>query len=155
MEIEIRRLGPGDEAAVFAAAHLLDGPPDDDATSRFLAEPTHHMLVAYDLGGRAVGFVSGIEITHPDKGTELLLYELGVDELVRRRGIGGRLVRALHALARELRCTSLWVLVDDDNDAALATYASAGARTDASPRLLEWDVDGPPAVTGDAPPGGS
>ncbi len=34
--------------------------------------------------------VSGVELTHPDKGTEMFLYELGVAERFRGRGIGRR-----------------------------------------------------------------
>jgi len=48
MDIEIRRLGPEDEHAVHAAAVLFDRTPDRDATRRFLDEPTHHLLIAYD-----------------------------------------------------------------------------------------------------------
>lgn len=138
MEIAIHRLGPGDDDAVAAAQHLFDGPADPAATRRFLAESNHHLLIAYARARRPVGFVSGVEITHPDKGTELLLYELGVDAPVRRRGIGQRLVAAFAALARERGCTGMWVLVDDDNVPALATYAAAGGRPASSPRLLEW-----------------
>jgi hypothetical protein len=79
---EIRRLGPGDDALVVAAGHLFDGPARPDATARFLAEPGHHLLVAYD-GERPVGMVTGVETTHPDKGTEMFLYELAVDETAR------------------------------------------------------------------------
>ena len=87
MPVEIRRLAPGDEAAVLAAGHLFDGPPRPEATARFLAEPTHHLLVAYE-DGEPAGFVTGVETTHPDKGTEMFLYEIGVDEPARRRGTG-------------------------------------------------------------------
>jgi ribosomal protein S18 acetylase RimI-like enzyme len=138
MDIEVRCLGPGDEEAVHAARPLFDDRPEPPATRRFLAEPTHHLLVAYDDGERPVGFVSGVELTHPDKGTEMLLYELGVDEPARGRGVGRTLVRALAALARERGCYDMWVLADADNAAARATYASAGGREASAPVLLEW-----------------
>jgi [ribosomal protein S18]-alanine N-acetyltransferase len=125
--VEIRALGPGDDAAVVAAQHLFDGPADPAATARFLADPGHHLLLAYD-DEHPVGFVSGIEVTHPDKGTEMFLYELAVDEPARRRGIGRALVEALTALAHERGCYGAFVFVDDDNAPALATYRSAGAR---------------------------
>ena len=135
--MEIRRLGPGDEAAVHAAAGLFDGPPREDATRRFLSEPGHHLLFAFE-DGRAVGFVSGVETTHPDKGTEVFLYELAVDEPFRRRGIGSALVRALADLARERDCYGMWVAVDHDNEAALATYRSTGA--EGSPTVaMVWE----------------
>jgi ribosomal protein S18 acetylase RimI-like enzyme len=140
MDVEIRRLGPGDEQAVHAAAHLFDKQPEADATRRFLAEPTHHLLIAYDAEGRPVGYVSGVETTHPDKGTELFLYELAVDEPIRRHGIGRALVRAFERLARERGCYGMWVLADADNDAARATYTSAGAAVASQPVMLEWDT---------------
>ena len=46
----------------------------------------------------------------------MFLYELGVDEPVRRRGIGSSLVEALAELARERGCYGMWVLTDEDND---------------------------------------
>lgn len=138
MKIEIRQPGPGDQEAVLAGAALFDNPPDPEATKRFLTEPTHHLLIAFDGDERAVGFISGVEVTHPDKGTELFLYELAVDEAARRQGVGRKLVEALEAVGRERGCYGMWVLTDDDNEAAMATYTRAGGR--ASPHLMfEWD----------------
>ena len=138
MSGEIRLLAAGDEDAVLAARALFDHEPDIDATRRFLAEPTHHLLVAYDAAGEPLGFVTGVELTHPDKGTEMFLYELGVDESARRRGVGRTLVQALAALAREQGCYDMWVLADADNDAAQATYTGAGGKEASRPVLLEW-----------------
>ncbi len=136
--MNIVRLGPGDDAIITHAAHLFDGPPQAGATARFLTEPGHHMLVAsHDV--EPVGFVSGVEITHPDKGTELMLYELAVEERSRRRGIGRALVRALAALGRERGCRNLFVLADGDNDAALATYAFGEARRQDDVVMITWE----------------
>ena len=71
-------MGPRDAKRVSEAAHLFDNPPLPDALKRFLADPTHHLLIAYSADEPA-GFVSGVEVTHPDKGTEMFLYELAVD----------------------------------------------------------------------------
>ena len=98
--MDVRALGPGDEEAVVAAQHLFDGPSDAAATARFLADSNHHLLVAYDPDDRPVGFISGVEMTHPDKGTEIFLYELAVAEDAQRRGVGRELVEALAARAR-------------------------------------------------------
>src|SRR3954452_15377100 len=124
--MDIRALGEGDDAAVAAAQHLFDGQSDPGATARFLADPNHHLLVGYDDADRPVGFVSGVEMTHPDKGTEMFLYELAVDEPARGRGTGAALVEALAALARERGCYGMWVGTEPDNDAARRTYARAG-----------------------------
>jgi len=92
--VEIVRMGPHDAKRVSAAAHIFDNPPVPDALKRFLADPTHHLLIAYSADEPA-GFVSGVEVTHPDKGTEMFLYELAVDTAHRHHGIGTALVRAL------------------------------------------------------------
>ena len=139
MEVDIRSHGAGDEQAVIAAGELFDDPPDPGATRRFLAEPTHHLLVAY-AGDRPVGFVSGVETTHPDKGTEMFLYELGVDEPARRRGVGRALVAALAQVARERGCYGMWTGTEAGNDAALATYASAGAMASPGTVILDWKL---------------
>jgi ribosomal protein S18 acetylase RimI-like enzyme len=139
MDLDIRHLGPGDEAIVLASAALFDDPPEPVATRKFLAEPTHHMLVAYDGDDTPLGFVSGVETTHPDKGTEMFLYELGVDEDARGRGIGHALVEALAALARERGCYGMWVGTEPDNVAARRTYERAGARSTPAHLILEWD----------------
>ncbi len=137
--IEIRRMTIGDEALVMAAGVLFDGPADLPATERFLAEPGHHLLVALS-GGQPVGFVSGAELTHPDKGTEMFLYELAVGEGHRQQGVGGALVAALRDLTRSLGCYGMWVLTDRDNSAALATYLGAGAEAPSMHVLLNWDL---------------
>jgi ribosomal protein S18 acetylase RimI-like enzyme len=122
---------------IHAASALFDAPAQPDATARFLAEPGHHLLVAY-VGSEPAGIVSGVELTHPDKGTEMFLYELGVAEPHRGRGVGRRLVAALAALARESGCYGMWVLTDDENAAALAAYRAAGGVADSAPRMLTW-----------------
>jgi ribosomal protein S18 acetylase RimI-like enzyme len=122
---------------VEAAERLFDGPLDREATDRFLADPGHHLLLAYD-GLRPVGMVTGVELTHPDKGTEMFLYELGVDEGSRGRGLGTALVEALAAVALRRGCYGMWVLTDDDNAAAVGAYRAAGGSRPSDCLLLEW-----------------
>ena len=135
--MEIRRLRPGDDALVHAATALFDDEPEPAATARFLAAGDHHLLLAY-VDERPVGFVTGVETTHPDKGTEMFLYELGVDEAFRRRGIGTALVAALRDLAAERGCYGMWVLTDADNVAALGAYEAAGGRDPQPQMMLDW-----------------
>ncbi|MGX6603672.1 GNAT family N-acetyltransferase [Micromonosporaceae bacterium Da 78-11] len=132
-----------DAAEVHRAVDLFDSPPLGAATERFLADPGHHLLFAYDEKGRAVGMISGVEMTHPDKGTEMFVYELGVAPAARLQGIGAELVGALAELARRNGCYGMWVGTEVDNDAALATYRRAGAQDEAAFTLLNWDlIDG-------------
>jgi aminoglycoside 3-N-acetyltransferase I len=129
-----------DAAAVHLAADLFDAPPLAAATERFLTDPTHHLLFAYDGSGRAVGMISGVEMTHPDKGTEMFIYELAVAPAARLQGIGSRLVTELAAIARRNGCYGMWVGTEPDNGAALATYRRAGATEETTFTLLNWDL---------------
>ena len=139
--MEIRRATTVAEPA--AAEHLFDHPVRTEWAERFLASAGHHLLLAYEDGEDGVptpvGFVSGVETTHPDKGTEMFLYELAVAEPYRRRGIGRALVRGLAALARERGCYGMWVLVDTGNDAALAVYRGAAGKDDGTCSVVTWD----------------
>jgi ribosomal protein S18 acetylase RimI-like enzyme len=132
-----------DAAAVHAAVELFDGPPLEAATAAFLANPTHHLLFAYDDEDRAIGMVSGVETTHPDKGTEMFLYELEVASVARLQGVATALVRALASIARERGCYGMWVGTEAENAAALATYRKAGADEQAPFVLLSWDLTRP------------
>jgi ribosomal protein S18 acetylase RimI-like enzyme len=129
-----------DAAAVHRAAELFDAPPLPAATERFLAEAGHHLLFAYDDSGQAIGMISGVEMTHPDKGTEMFVYELGVAPAARLQGAATALVRALAGIARERGCYGMWVGTEPGNGAALATYRRAGATEEAPFVLLSWDL---------------
>lgn len=124
---------------VVAAGGLFDGPARPEAAADFLERPGHHLLLASADGDPVpVGFVSGVEMVHPDKGCEMFLYELGVDEAHRGRGVGTALVAALADLARSRGCYGMWVLTDDDNDAALAAYRRGGAGEESPHVMLTW-----------------
>ena len=138
VDVRIERIV--EAAEVHAAADLFDGPPLAEATERFLATAGHHLLLAYDDEGRAVGMITGVEMTHPDKGTEMFVYELSVVPEARRRGIGKALVTELAAIARRNGCYGMWVGTEPDNEAALATYRRAGADEEAPFTLLNWDL---------------
>ena len=82
--------------------------------------------------------VTGVEMTHPDKGTEMFLYELGVHEPFRGRGTGQALVSALASLARERGCYGLWVLTGTGNAAAQAACTRAGGTPEKSQLMFSW-----------------
>jgi ribosomal protein S18 acetylase RimI-like enzyme len=145
--VEIRRVDTPE--AFTAAGHLFDSAPLPEPTRRFLSDDRHHLLVAY-LDSVPAGFVTGVEMTHPDKGTEMFIYELGVDEPFQARGVGKALVAALGDLARERGCYGMWVVTDGGNAAALATYRT-GSVPEAGQVVLAWTFD--EAVAGQSAPG--
>jgi ribosomal protein S18 acetylase RimI-like enzyme len=127
-----------DVAAVKAAEALFDKSIQEDAAERFVSSEGHHLLLAYE-GAKPVGMITGVEMTHPDKGTEMFLYELGVDEDYRARGIGTRLVQALEQVARERGCYGMWVLTEQDNGAAQTAYERAGGRREDDQVMYSWE----------------
>jgi ribosomal protein S18 acetylase RimI-like enzyme len=135
--VEIIALGPGDTEGVMAAGPLFDHEPKPDAVERFLSDPNHHILLAYE-GEVPAGFVTGMEMTHPDKGTEMFLYELGVAEEYRRLGIGQSLVKRLAEIARSRGCYGMWVLTSESNEAAIGTFQKAGASGREESVLFSW-----------------
>lgn len=139
MSVSVRRLGPGDEDEVERFAAAFDGPIRPASVAAFLGDDRHHLLVA-SVDGEPAGFVSAVEILHPDKPTELFLNELGVDEPFRRRGAATALLDALKELGRSRGCSVIWVLTDEGNPAAMAAYRRAGGVWDGE-RHIMFEVD--------------
>jgi ribosomal protein S18 acetylase RimI-like enzyme len=138
MEIEIRRLEPGDEDVVQRLSANDEGfdvlgrttagypVPDRATASRLLNADYAHHLVAFD-GEEPVGHLLAYELLrrHGDE-PKMHLYEIGVREDYRRRGIGRRLVEHFAELCRERGARRAFVLTDEANEAAMAFYAAAG-----------------------------
>jgi ribosomal protein S18 acetylase RimI-like enzyme len=68
----------------------------------------------------------------------MFLYELAVDEAHQRQGLGRALVEELAALARRRGCYGMWVITDQENAAARATYASTGADAEHGQVVFVW-----------------
>jgi ribosomal protein S18 acetylase RimI-like enzyme len=128
-------------AAVAEAEHLFDDPVDDAASGAFLGDERHHLLIAY-VGDDPAGFVTGVELFHPDKSKpEMFLYELGVDEAYRGRGVATALLLRLVGLCRERGCGSMFALTDEDNAAARATYTKARGEAQPAGIMFTWALD--------------
>jgi len=142
-EIRVLRTRPGDEHEVARFAEAFDYDVDPNQTRRLLADPRHHLLLAY-LGPRPAGFVSAVEVFHPDKAPELFLNEIGVVEAAQRHGVARALIENLKQVGRDLGCVNLWVLTDADNLAARNLYRTTGGRESVDPSLMyEYDLTGP------------
>jgi ribosomal protein S18 acetylase RimI-like enzyme len=140
--VTIQRLGRDDAAELERFASAFDGPPVGAQTRAFLEDPRHHLLVA-EVDGEPAGFVSAVEIFHPDKPPELFLNELGVVEHLRRRGAATALIDALTMLGREIGAASIWVLTDEANDPAMRTYrGTGGVRSGGHQVMFEYDLTG-------------
>ena len=139
-EISIRLLGPGDEPALHV---LADEDEDFDVAGRssprtrltaedasaYLADPSVLHWVAQE-GDRVVGhLLCYVERRRAGDPRQLLLYEVGVRESHRRRGVGTALVEAMRNWMRVESVEKVWVLAD--NPGAEAFYAACGFIRDA------------------------
>jgi ribosomal protein S18 acetylase RimI-like enzyme len=145
-EVELRRATAEDAqaiGAVFDAAvragwtYLGDlaqkpmfAPEDWD---RLVADhaPPNVLLVATDEDGRVIGYTA----VHPDDGEMFLLF---VDPAHAGRGVGRLLLSAAHDALREAGCTEAFLFVHEQNERALAVYASAGYRPNGSIRESDF-----------------
>jgi ribosomal protein S18 acetylase RimI-like enzyme len=126
------------EQAAEAAA-LFDHSLDLRATQLFLADERHHLLIGY-LGDRPAGFVTAVELLHPDKPQpEMFLYELGVAPRHRRLGVATALMQRLIEVCHARGCGELFVLTDDENVPGNATYRRAGGTPTPAGVMYQWD----------------
>ena len=140
--VDIRDLSDADAEVISTLSHLFDGPAEAQASRRFGEDRNHHLLVAY-VDDTPAGFISGVAMTHPDKGTEMFIYELAVDEPFRRRGIGTALATPSPTRPERLGCFGMWVATDADNEAALGTYKAGGSAEPEHHVVLTWTFDEP------------
>lgn len=138
--VELRRLGPDDADLWRAAvARFADAAPAH--SSEFLAGPTAAAVVAED-DGVPVGWAWGHVLARPDGESMLLLYELDVAADRRRRGIGTALTEEMMQIGRESGCREMWLVTEADNEAALATYGSAGGSwSEVGDTVVAWELD--------------
>jgi len=138
--VSVRRANRGDEREVARFEAAFDYHVIAEETRRFLADERHHLLLGY-VDDRPAGFVSAVEIFHPDKRAELFLNEIGVIDEERRRGVARALIEELKRLGRERGCGNIWVLTDEDNAAAMGLYRSTGGKWEGNSHVMfEYDL---------------
>ena len=130
--LSIRRLTDVDDDLAARLNPLFDdGDVWDAAQGRlFLQNPDNLFLAAFwdDL---ACGFLTAHRLQRFDaRRAEVLLYEIGVHEDFRQRGVGTALIMAVNAWAREVGADEVWVLTNVENAAAMALYRTTGGEED-------------------------
>ncbi|CDX50132.1 Aminoglycoside 6'-N-acetyltransferase [Mesorhizobium plurifarium] len=122
MNVEIRRLHPGDDAVVIrVAADVFDEPVRPDRLAAYLNAPGHFMIVAI-IDEIVVGQCAAVIHRHPDKVSELYIDEVGVAPPFQRQGIARKMLDAMFEIGREHGCEEAWVGTEPDNEPARALY---------------------------------
>ena len=112
----------------LAGRSTPSAPPTAEAAASFLADPAVLHWVAEEAG-RVIGFNLCYALRRRcDTERELLLFEIGVREGERRRGVGTALLRTMRDWMEQEAVAEGWVLAD--NAAAEAFYAACGFERD-------------------------
>ncbi len=148
MSHTIRTLGPGDAALVEAMNDLFAevfAEPETYTAKRpsrgylegLLGGEGFVAIVALDEGGSVVGGLAAYELRKfEQERSELYLYDLGVAEAHRRRGIATALIAEAVRVAAERGAWVVYVQADLDSPAAIALYGSLGTREE----VLHFDI---------------
>ena len=145
--VAIREATRSDIAEVSRFRDAFDSEVVAAWTAAFLDDPGHHLILAY-VDGEPAGFVSATEVLHPDKPPQLFLNEIGVAAPHQRRGAATALIEALKVIGRKRGCTSMWVLTDEGNAAAMALYRMTGGSWDGAQTVMfEYELERPDEPT--------
>ncbi len=114
---------------------------DFEQGQRFLAHPDTLLLIAR-WDGKACGFLSAYRLQRFDRRrAEVLLYEIGVQKLFQRRGVGRALVEEAKRWAADVGANELWVLTEDGNAPARALYAATGGREETRFTMFTYGLE--------------
>ena len=139
-EVRVLQTRPGDEHEVARFDEAFDYDVYLDQTRSVLADPRHHLLLAY-LGPRPAGFVSAVEVFHPDKAPELFLNEIAVVEAAQRHGVALGLDREPEADRTRSRLRERMGAEIREDLAARNLYRTTGGRESDDPSLMyEYDL---------------
>lgn len=130
--MEVQRLGADESALALEAVRLLKAPdgyptPTSEYLLRFLSCRDNVLIVATN-DGVPVGFLLAYLLDRLDRDQQMMfLYEIGVAESHRRRGIGTQMITELKAICWGQNVMKMWVPTGRANVAATRLYASTGA----------------------------
>jgi ribosomal protein S18 acetylase RimI-like enzyme len=134
--VNVRRLGPGDEAVVERLAR-------DAAQTALLADERTIFVVAFDNAGGPMGFALAYELPRRHgNAAQLFLYEVDVAPACRRQGVATRLLLELSRVAEARGIREGFVLTNASNAGAMQLYESAGGKRPFADDVL-WDFEFP------------
>jgi ribosomal protein S18 acetylase RimI-like enzyme len=127
MPLSIKRITSIDDALITAFNALLldDGQTwDSEQGAKFLANADNALFIAF-WDAAAAGFLSAYRLQRFDKlNAEVLIYDVGVHEDYRQRGIGKALIAEVNRWGQEVGADNTWVLANTPNTPAMALYQS-------------------------------
>jgi aminoglycoside 3-N-acetyltransferase I len=133
-DIDVRRLGPGDEAVAantFTMMAKVFGEASEQLTHDYLqnllGRENFWALTAFDDTEIVGGLTAHALPMTRTASTELFIYDLAVRHDHRRQGVGSRLVTLLRESAARSGITEIFVPADNEDVHALDFYRAQGA----------------------------
>lgn len=139
--MEIRILGPGDEAVLRRAVELADEGPLTLARAKAHLADLDLVGIAAIEQGAVVGFLYA-HVLRRFEATSLFIYSVDVVESHRRRGVARAMIEALRSVGRTGRWDEMFVLTNASNPGAMALYASAGGISPPPGDVVMFDFEG-------------
>ena len=138
MAMEIKRITKVDSELANQINLILDEGTtwDKHQGDLFTKNPDNLLLLAFE-DNKPVGFLTAHRLQRFDKRrAEVLLYEMGVGQDYRKKGIGKALIEECKIWAKEIGADEVWVLTEKDNIPAMAMYQATGAKEEASGTIM-------------------
>jgi ribosomal protein S18 acetylase RimI-like enzyme len=126
--VQVRRLRAGDlKLAVESIRTLKESTVSGEYLKDFLSRSENVLIVA-EQGGMPKGFLLAYILDRVDRNQKMIcLYEIGVSEPNRRRGIGRAMIESLKLLCKDENAMKAWVITNRSNMAAVRLYERTGA----------------------------
>ncbi len=134
MNLEIQKLSSKD----FELAKLLflffqvdngsENPTkvSNEYMKEMLSRNDFHVLVARS-GESILGGLTAYELKkYKNETTEMFLYEIGVEEVHRRKGVAAKLIDGLKQICRQKGISEIFVITEMDNEPAKKLYEKSG-----------------------------
>lgn len=124
--IEIKRLHRGDEE--LAQEIVKQFWPEGQLNDECLVNQTNYLLAAY-VNSALAGFAYAYELDRIEKKQPMMFfYSIDVLPNFRRQGIGKRLIKELKRICTDRNVSKMYVLTDEENEAAMRLYRSTGGK---------------------------
>lgn len=130
--ITIKRITSSGKIPISQINSLLDKGREWDIEQgkKFIENLDNALFLAF-WEEEAAGFLTAHRLQRLDKRKAgVLLYEIGVNENFRQRGIGKALIETVKNWGREVSADEVWVLTNKSNVPANALYQSVGGVTE-------------------------
>lgn len=107
--------------------------PDDDYLNKLLSSEEFHVFVAME-NNELAGGLTGYELKmFGRESSKMLLYEIGVHQKFRRKGIATRLIKEFKDYCSRKGINEIFVITDTANHAAQKLYEITGGEIELAP----------------------